>query len=41
MSAWDKEISSNSGEGKQAETQGSVIGQEKMNFTQIPTLGAL
>ena len=35
MSVWNKTIGSNSGGGKQTETQGSMIGHERLTFTQI------
>jgi len=35
MSVWNKTIGSNSSEGKQVETQGSMIGHERLTFTQI------
>jgi len=35
MSVWNKIIENNSGEGKQAETQGNMIGHERLTFTQI------
>jgi len=36
MSVWNKTIGSNSGGGKQVETQESMIGHERLTFTQIP-----
>ena len=35
MSVWNKIIGSNSGGRKQVETQGSMIGQERLFFRQI------
>jgi len=39
MSVWNKTIGSNFGGRKQAETQGSMIGQERLIFRQIPVSG--
>jgi len=39
MSVSNKTIGSNSGGGKQTETQGSMIGQERLIFRQIPMSG--